>query len=62
MSLELASETLTTAGYAIGGVTPGDPGPTFVVAQERPGAGTPLPTGNSVDLVLKERAKIPACR
>jgi membrane peptidoglycan carboxypeptidase len=62
MSLELASETLTTAGYAVGEVKPGDPGPNFVVAQEKPGAGTPLPMGNSVDLVLRERSKVPACR
>jgi membrane peptidoglycan carboxypeptidase len=61
-SLEVASANLTAAGYAIGSVKPDNPGPDFVVADERPGAGTPLPTGNSVDLTLKPRSKIPSCR
>ena len=61
-TLEQASETLTTAGYAVGDVRPNDPGPDFVVAESRPGAGTPLATGNSVDLTLKDRSKIPGCR
>jgi peptidoglycan glycosyltransferase len=61
-SLEVASVNLTAAGYAVGDVRPNNPGPDFVVASERPGAGTPLPTGNSVDLTLKSRSKIPSCR
>jgi hypothetical protein len=61
-SLEIASANLTASGYAVGNVKPGDPGPDFVVADERPGAGTQLATGNSVDLTLKPRSKIPRCR
>ncbi len=61
-SLEVASANLTAAGYAIGNVEPGDPGPNFVVAEESPGAGTSLPTGNSVDLRLRPRPKVPVCR
>jgi len=62
LSLEVASETLTAAGYAVGNVKPGNPGADFVVAQSRPDAGTPLATGNAVDLTLKARSKIPGCR
>ncbi|MGZ8437685.1 MAG: transglycosylase domain-containing protein [Candidatus Limnocylindrales bacterium] len=61
-SLEVATANLTAAGYAIGNVKPGNPGPDFVVADERPGAGTQLPTGNSVDLTLRTRSKVPGCR
>ncbi|HEY6014900.1 MAG TPA: penicillin-binding transpeptidase domain-containing protein, partial [Candidatus Limnocylindrales bacterium] len=60
-SLEIASANLTASGYAVGNVKPDNPGPNFVVAQEKPGAGTPLPTGNSVDLVLRDRSKVPSC-
>jgi membrane peptidoglycan carboxypeptidase len=60
-TLEAASETLTAAGFAVGEVKPGDPGPDFVVADSRPPAGSQLATGNSVDLTLKAPSKIPAC-
>jgi hypothetical protein len=62
MSLETASTVLTDAGYALGNVKPGNPGSDFVVSDSRPGAGTPLATGNSVDLTLRARNKIPECR
>jgi hypothetical protein len=62
MTLETASVSLTSSGFAVGSVKPNDPGPDFVVSDSRPSAGTPLATGNSVDLTLRARSKIPACR
>ncbi|HEX7950127.1 MAG TPA: transglycosylase domain-containing protein [Candidatus Limnocylindrales bacterium] len=61
LDLGQAADALTAAGYAVGDVRPNDPGPDFVVAESRPGAGTPLPTGSSVELTLKARSKIPGC-
>jgi membrane peptidoglycan carboxypeptidase len=61
LSLEIASANLTASGYAIGNVQPDNPGENFVVARETPGAGTPLPTGNSVDLVMRDRSKVAGC-
>ncbi len=62
MTLEAASEALTTSGFAIGNVKPNDPGPDFVVSDSRPRADTQLEIGKSVDLTLKARSKIPGCR
>jgi hypothetical protein len=62
MSLPTASLTLATFGYPVGEVKPGNPGPDFVVSDSRPGAGAQLATGNAVDLTLRARSKIPACR
>jgi hypothetical protein len=60
-TLEVAAESLTAAGFAIGNVKPDNPGLTFVVSDSSPGAGTPLPAGSSVDLTLRARSKIPGC-
>ncbi len=62
LSLEAASVALINAGYSVGDVKPVGPGQDVVVADSRPGAGTPLPAGNSVDLTLRARSKIPGCR
>jgi hypothetical protein len=61
MSFDTARATLASAGYAVGNVKPGNAGPDFVVADSRPRAGTSLPAGNSVDLTLRERSKVPGC-
>jgi hypothetical protein len=59
---ETAAETLTAAGFAIGDVKPGDPGPNFVVSESRPNAGELAAPGSNVDLTLRDRKKIPFCQ
>jgi beta-lactam-binding protein with PASTA domain len=61
MTLEQATNTLIGAGFAVGDVKGGD-GPNDVVADTNPGAGTLLQPGNSVDLRLRQRNKVPGCR
>jgi hypothetical protein len=62
MTLEAAANSLAAAGFAVGIVKPSDPGPGFVVADPGPNGGSLLPAGSSVDLTLRARTQIAACR
>ena len=62
LTLETAAQSLTAAGFAVGNLKPNDPGPDFVVSDSGPSAGTFLVPGSSVDLTLRARSKVPACR
>jgi Membrane carboxypeptidase/penicillin-binding protein len=60
-TLEAASATLTTAGFAVGNVRQSSPGRDPVVWATRPDAGAFLPLGSSVDLTFRARSKVPGC-
>jgi membrane peptidoglycan carboxypeptidase len=61
-SFDEAVDLLTSAGFSVGRVRPDDPGDSFVVADTDPEAGTPLPPGSSVNLLLRDRDRVRACR
>ena len=61
LTLEVAAEQLTAAGFAVGNVNPNNPGNDFLVSDSSPGAGNLLPAGSSVDLTLRARKKIHGC-
>ena len=59
-SLDVVGESLTANQLAIGNVSPNNPGPGWVVADQDPAPGTVVPPGTSVNLRLADPKKV-AC-
>jgi membrane peptidoglycan carboxypeptidase len=56
-TLEQVAGSLTANGLAIGTISPNAPGPTWVVARQRPAAGTVVSPGTPVDITLADPKK-----
>ncbi len=56
-TLDQVANSLTANGLAIGSIVPNDPGPGWVVSDQRPAAGTTVPSGTAVDILLADPKK-----
>jgi beta-lactam-binding protein with PASTA domain len=56
-SIDQVANSLTANGLAIGNIIPNDPGPTWVVVDQRPSSGSQVPVGTAVDLKLGDPKK-----